>query len=345
MKVLSIIIPTYNMEKYLRKCLESLIIHVEEMNSLEVLIINDGSKDLSSQIAHEYELMYPHTFRVVDKENGNYGSCINRGLKEATGKYIKVLDADDTFNSKSLNDFICFLKDHDADMLVTDFQQVYENGKVKASYIFHCPCWAKLDFESYYSSSDFAFLQMHSVTYKRQNLLDINYKQTEGISYTDSQWVFLPISTVKSFFYCPLMLYNYLVGREGQTIDNSVYSKSLKQLMTMTIGRVNMFEDHKLAKTKYESYYIGRLTETIKYIYRVVLLVNDSDLSELRCFDEEIRKISPYLYEKTNDIFLYDKVKIKLIKYWRRNNRQELPALYKFLLKLFNSFYMKYKKM
>ena len=100
-KILTIIIPTYNMEKYLRRCLDSLIIDEEEMKQLEVLVINDGSKDSSSQIAHEYQDKYPDTFRVIDKENGNYGSCINRGLKEATRKYVKVLDADDSFDTKN----------------------------------------------------------------------------------------------------------------------------------------------------------------------------------------------------------------------------------------------------
>ena len=65
---------------------------------------------------------------------------------------------------------------------------------------------------------------MHSVTYKRKNLIDIGYKQTEGISYTDAQWVFLPMSTVKTFYYCPYMLYNYLIGREGQTMAAIVLS-------------------------------------------------------------------------------------------------------------------------
>lgn len=95
-KILTIIIPTYNMEKYLRHCLDSLI--VPNMDKVEVLMINDGSKDSSSAIGHEYQNRYPKTFRVIDKENGNYGSCINRGLKEATGKYVKVLDADDSFD-------------------------------------------------------------------------------------------------------------------------------------------------------------------------------------------------------------------------------------------------------
>lgn len=94
--ILSIIIPTYNMEKYLDKCLASLIIEDKElMRQLEVLVVIDGAKDRSSEIAHTYQNRFADTFRVIDKENGNYGSCINRGLKEATGRYVKVLDADD----------------------------------------------------------------------------------------------------------------------------------------------------------------------------------------------------------------------------------------------------------
>ena len=100
-KILSIIVPTYNMEKYLERCLSSLIVSDEQMAMLEVLVINDGSKDRSSEIAHGYESRYPDTFRVIDKTNGHYGSCVNRGLQEATGKYVKVLDADDWFNTEN----------------------------------------------------------------------------------------------------------------------------------------------------------------------------------------------------------------------------------------------------
>lgn len=80
------------------------------MQRLEVLVVNDGSKDNSSAIAHEYQDKYPDTFRVIDKENGNYGSCVNRGLKEATGKYIKILDADDWFDNEQFSLFVEKLK-------------------------------------------------------------------------------------------------------------------------------------------------------------------------------------------------------------------------------------------
>ena len=72
-KILSIIVPSYNMEKYLPKCLGSLVVAPELMERLEVFVVNDGSKDRTSEIAHEFASKWPNTFRVVDKSNGHYG--------------------------------------------------------------------------------------------------------------------------------------------------------------------------------------------------------------------------------------------------------------------------------
>lgn len=129
-KILTIVIPTYNMEKYLDKCLTSLVIEDRElMKQLEILVVIDGSKDRSSEIAHTYQVRYPQTFIVIDKENGNYGSCINRGLKEAAGKYIKVLDADDCYNSKSLQQHLELLRIVDVDLILTSYVIVNEKDR------------------------------------------------------------------------------------------------------------------------------------------------------------------------------------------------------------------------
>ena len=97
--VLTVIIPMYNMERYIDQCLSSLLCG-EEAEALEVLVVNDGSTDDSPRIAHAYEARHPNVFRVIDKPNGHYGSCVNRALAEATGKYVKVLDADDLSHNK-----------------------------------------------------------------------------------------------------------------------------------------------------------------------------------------------------------------------------------------------------
>lgn len=110
-KLLTLIIPTYNMEKLLDRCLSSLVVKDNSLfQQVEVLVVIDGSKDRSSEIAHRYQERYPTVFRVIDKENGNYGSCVNRGLKEATGKYIKILDADDYFNTEAFTQYLATIK-------------------------------------------------------------------------------------------------------------------------------------------------------------------------------------------------------------------------------------------
>lgn len=224
-KLLTIIIPTYNMEKYLHKCLDSLIVSDENMQRLEVLVINDGSKDSSSQIGHEYESKYPDTFRVIDKDNGNYGSCINCGLKEATGKYIKVLDADDYFVNDVFNSFVTFLQQTDVDLIVNDYCIIDENDKVDETYTFDLPT------DRVFRLSDFPkgmieWLWHHGITYRTDLLHQLNYRQTEGISYTDDEWIFKPMSIVKDVLYYPHDMYHYLVGREGQTFDPKVMKSS-----------------------------------------------------------------------------------------------------------------------
>ncbi len=93
-KILTVVIPAYNIEKYIENCLDSFVIP-EVLEDLEVLIVNDGSKDRSADLAAAYEKRYPNSFRVINKENGGHGSTINRGLLEASGKYFKVVDGDD----------------------------------------------------------------------------------------------------------------------------------------------------------------------------------------------------------------------------------------------------------
>ena len=93
-KLLTVIVPAYNMEHMLEKDLESLIISDNYFDKLEVIVINDGSKDKTLDIAKRFEVNYPSVFKTIDKENGNYGSCINAGLKSANGTFIKIMDAD-----------------------------------------------------------------------------------------------------------------------------------------------------------------------------------------------------------------------------------------------------------
>ena len=106
-KILSIIVPSYDMEAYLPKCLGSLVVDDRELlQKLDVIVVNDGSKDRTSEIAHEFEANYRGVFRVIDKDNGHYGSCINAGLAVAAGTFVKVLDADDYYLTDNFKEYL-----------------------------------------------------------------------------------------------------------------------------------------------------------------------------------------------------------------------------------------------
>ena len=92
MKLLSVAIPCYNSEGYMSKCIESLLVGGEDV---EILIVDDGSKDKTAEIADEYAKKYPTICKAIHKPNGGHGSAVNAGLEAATGLFFKVVDSDD----------------------------------------------------------------------------------------------------------------------------------------------------------------------------------------------------------------------------------------------------------
>ena len=104
-KIVSFIIPSYNVEKYLDKCLTSFL-NLEVLDFIEVIVVDDGSKDQTAQIARNYIEQYPRVFRLISKENGGHGSAINVGTAAAAGCYLKVIDADDWVVTENLKEFV-----------------------------------------------------------------------------------------------------------------------------------------------------------------------------------------------------------------------------------------------
>lgn len=322
-KILSIIIPTYNMEEYLKRCLDSLVLPIQSlMNSLEVLVIIDGATDNSSSIAHQYQDKYPETFRVFDKENGNYGSCINRGLKEATGKYIRILDADDSFNTNNFIKYLKLLAQIDSDLILTDYNLVDNKGNILERRSFDLETMITTDIVKVLKSV--SELEMHAITYRRQILLDINYHQTEGISYTDTEWAFIPLMAVNTVCYVNLQIYNYLVGRPGQTMDISVLRKSMPQMMTVYKRLMQIYNSSHLDAHKNSILFDHRIDGFVERTYGQTLYNKVLDKDELKRLDEMVKKYKPVLYEalgNLNDGYVW------YVKQWRRHD-YSLPLYY-----------------
>ena len=112
MKYISFAIPCYNSQDYMAHAIESILPGGED---IEIIIVNDGSKDRTSEIAHEYMEKYPTIIKVVDKENGGHGDAVNSGLMHATGKYFKVVDSDDWVDEDALHKILDVLRHMEED--------------------------------------------------------------------------------------------------------------------------------------------------------------------------------------------------------------------------------------
>jgi len=318
-KILTIVIPTYNMQDYLRRCLDSLIVPEEQMKQLEVLVVNDGSKDNSSAIAHEYQDKYPGIYRVIDKENGNYGSCVNRGLKEATGKYIKILDADDYYDTANLKLFIRRLNEIDADAILS-CHSVYVNDIKKETIRFHKYNDGQIvsvekELPSYFT--------MDNIAYKSQIFDDIDYKQTEGISYTDQEWIFYPMEKVKTLCYFDLDIYQYMTGHAGQTMEMKTYYGRISQVEIIVVRMLEyLISNQNLHPLKRE--YFNRVVKgQMDAIYRAELLINKTfNLDLLLKIEKLWKSYNPTIYTSFGGLLINKYFPIRYVYYWRKNNRR-----------------------
>ena len=227
-KVLTVIIPSYNVEPYIRRNLDS-IVSVSCLEHIEVIAVNDGSTDGTLAVIREYERKYPSSILVIDKPNGHYGSCVNAALAIAKGKYFRILDADDWFDPKALETFVSALLETDADLVVTQRVEVTcDAGGHEHEKFFPLK---KVEFGKLYDAKTFLIsavaegveFNMHSMTYKTGVLRAVGLRLPEGICYTDMIYCLLPIGSINNLMMLDIYLYHYFVGREGSsTTDQSI---------------------------------------------------------------------------------------------------------------------------
>ena len=317
-KLLTIIIPTYNMEKYLNQCLDSLLTE-KARDLLDILVVIDGSKDRSSEIAHGYADKYPETVRVIDKENGNYGSCINRGIIEGRGKYVKILDADDRYDITVLEDYLDALAKVDVDLFLSDTLQVTEDGEIVKEIRLPMPAGEILSFDDYCKVDE---LPMHSIAYRLENVRKLGYRQTEGISYTDTEWAFFPMQAVKTCCYFPKPLYRYLIGRVGQTMAPEVYKRGRSQELIITKRMVEFWD---VLPVEGRAYFDQYLLHRLRRIYMQNMVRNeDGDNEFLIEMDKFIKDHSTRLYELLDECLYGRREKIPFIREWRKKYKPSL---------------------
>lgn len=233
MKLLSIAIPCYNSAAYMRRCIDSLLPGGEDV---EILIVNDGSKDDTLKIAEEYRERFPSIVKVIDKENGGHGSAVNAGIKHAAGLFYKVVDSDDWVNQGAYMQILSVLKDiirdgKSLDMMISNFVYEKEGAARKKVMRYHhalpqnCIFTWK-DVKHFHVGQ---YILMHSVIYRTNLLRECGLELPEHTFYVDNIFVFNPLPYVRTMYYLDVNFYRYYIGRADQSVNEQVMISRIDQ--------------------------------------------------------------------------------------------------------------------
>lgn len=218
-KTLTISVAAYNVEKCIAKCLDSFCVP-EIIKDIEVLIVNDGSTDETAEKAAEYVARYPDTFILINKANGGHGSTINTGIKAATGKYFKLVDADDWVERDGLIHLVETLKEQQVDVVLSPYYMVEEgNGKKTRKDCYPACANPPVRIVAAEQMKCPDNLMMHAITFRtailQENFLPID----EHCFYVDAEYVFFYLRYVKYVLIADTPVYNYLIGSSGQSVN------------------------------------------------------------------------------------------------------------------------------
>lgn len=252
MKYISFVVPCYNSQEYMEKCIDSLLIGKDDV---EILIIDDGSTDNTGKIADRYEKKYPGIVKAIHQKNGGHGEGINTGLKHATGKYFKVVDSDDWVDKKAYKTLLKKIKKIDSDVIIMNYVYSYTDGRKDQTISFNNVF--KNDQETTWSDmrrfKATQYLSLHSLMYKKSVLDQTKIKLPKHIFYEDNLFIYLPMVNTKTIYYLDLDFYRYFIGRPDQSVDQAqLIKRSSHQVMVSELVcnkyDLDTIEDKKLRK-------------------------------------------------------------------------------------------------
>ena len=298
-KLLSISIAAYNVEQYLVKTLQSLILDAEHMKVLEVIIVNDGSKDNTPQIGQEYVLKYPDTFKLINQENGGYGSTINTSLAVARGKYYKLLDGDDWYISDALSGLLDYLKDAQADLIVCPYYMVTTKTEEEV----HHPDIPSQTVEINSLQLENRQFQMHGIVVKTETLRGYKHPIATHCFYTDAEYVFYCVAASKTISRYNRGVYCYRLGVTGQSVSREGMQKHYKEQFTVSERICDCYEKQRLYFSGEKKKIIDCMVNISLYCsfnYCMLLGEPQKHKMELKEFDERIKNNYPEAYRCGN---------------------------------------------
>ena len=264
MKLLSVAIPCYNSESYMRHCIDSLLPGGEEV---EILIVDDGStKDRTAEIADEYERNYPGICRAIHQENGGHGEAVNAGLRNATGIYFKVVDSDDWVDESAYMEILNTLRrfvfgEKTLDMLVSNFVYEKQGSKRKKvmNYRTALPENELIDWDDVKVFVLGQYILMHSVIYRTELLKQCGLELPKHTFYVDNIFVYQPLPHVKTMYYLNVNFYRYFIGRDDQSVNEQVMIGRIDQQIRVTKLMLSYYDVTKIKQRKLRRYMVRYL--------------------------------------------------------------------------------------
>ncbi len=304
MKLLTFAIPCYNSEAYMENCIKSLLPGGDDV---EILVVNDGSKDRTAEIADEYEHRYPGIVRAIHQENGGHGEAVNAGIRNATGMYFKVVDSDDWVDYDAYMKILAKLRELSGsektlDMFVANY--VYEKEGAKHKKVMRCSALPQDELFTWDDVGHFLkgqYILMHSVIYRTKLLRECGLELPKHTFYVDNIYVYTPLPSVKNMYYMDVDFYRYYIGRDDQSVNEKVMISRIDQQITVNKIMVDQFDLYKIANHKLRKYMFNYL-EIITVISTVMLIRSGTEENL-----EKKRELWKYIKDK--DIRLFHKLR------------------------------------
>lgn len=315
---ISIIVPVYNVEKYIKKCLDSLV--NQTLKEIEVIVVNDGSPDQSQKIIDKYVKKYPNIIKSYTKENGGQGSARNFGLTKAKGEYIGYVDSDDFVELDMYEKMYNKAKEKDLDIVICGSYNVDEISLNKEIDL------DNITFEDKKTNAFFGRMAVWNKIYKRQLLEDSKAEFRSKVWYEDLDFTVKALSYAKKIDYVNEPFYDYLI-RQGSTMNNSNVDRNLEILLAFD----QVIKDKKLKKYKDIIEYLAIDHIYISAIVRILI----ADASKNKKI-ENINKLIEYMNNNFSDFknneYLYLMSRNRKIIYHLINMR--MYSIIKFIFKI-----------
>lgn len=301
-KILSFVIPSYNVEKYLEKCLNSFLSH-DVLDKLEVIVVNDGSKDNTAEIAESFVQRYPNSFRLINQENKGHGGALNTGLSAAQGKYVKVIDSDDWVVTENLPLFVSKLESLQCDVVLTHHYTInVGNGEEKKwmSYPekFEVP-YSFREIMNNWKSFDRS-LTFHGICYNTKFYQEKCMQLSEHVFYEDHEYATVPCCLAEKIVPIDMFIYCYRIGDVEQSVSDANQLKRISHTESVLKRLISEFPKRNFADDNQKKYYSMKAQGLLLSYITTALLVNKNKAEGRKMAEKMVNEFKNSMPETYN---------------------------------------------